>query len=108
MKKNNNKQNLDAYRVQRNYVTKLKKQLINKYFIERCTEGPKSKDCWSTVKPFLTNKVCTNQKETILQENKTIVTDQKEVCENLNNFFINVAKTLKTIQYKFTKIIPAL
>ena len=106
-KKNNNKKNLDAYRVQRNYVTKLKKQLINKYFIERCTGGPKSKDFWSTVKPFLTNKGCTNQKETILQENKTIVTDQKEVCETLNNFFVNVAKTLKTIQYKFTKIIPA-
>ena len=92
----NNKKNWDAYRVQRNYVTKLKKQSINNnYFKERCTGGPKSKDFWPTVKPFMTNKGYTNQKETILQENKSIVTDQKEVCETLNNFFVNVAKNIE-------------
>jgi hypothetical protein len=37
----NSRKNVEAYRKQRNYVTKLKKQSINNYFIERCTEDPK-------------------------------------------------------------------
>ena len=30
--------------------------------IERCAGGPKSKDFWPTIKPFLTNKGNVNQK----------------------------------------------
>ena len=56
----NTTKNWEAYRLQRNLVTKLKKQSVNNYFIERCTGGPKSKDFWPTVKPFLSNKGCTN------------------------------------------------
>ena len=92
--KMNTKKNWEAYRRQRNLVTKLKKQSVNNYFIERCTGGPKSKDFWPTVKPFLTNKGCTNQKDTILQENKAIVTDQQEISEIFNDFFVNVAKNI--------------
>ena len=33
----NPRKNWEAYRKQRNYVTKLKKQSINNYCIERCT-----------------------------------------------------------------------
>ena len=38
-------------------------------------------------------------RETILQENETITTDQQEAFETLNNVFVKVAKTLETIQY---------
>ena len=33
---------------------KTQRKSINKYFIERCVGGCKSKDFWPTVKPFLT------------------------------------------------------
>jgi hypothetical protein len=46
----------EAYRKQRNVVTKLKNKSVNNYFIERCAGGPKCKDFWPTVKHFLTNK----------------------------------------------------
>ncbi|XP_071127695.1 uncharacterized protein [Mytilus edulis] len=92
--KMNNSKTWDAYKTQRNFVTKLKKQSINRYFIERCTGGPKSKDFWPTVKPFLTNKGCTSQKETILQENNKIITNQQEISEIFNDFFVNVAKNI--------------
>jgi hypothetical protein len=46
----NSRKNWEAYRKQRNYVAKLKKQSINNYFIERCTGGPKSKDFWRSLK----------------------------------------------------------
>jgi hypothetical protein len=48
----------------------VKKRSINNYFIERCTGGPKAKDLWLTVKPFLTIKGSTNQKDIIIQEQK--------------------------------------
>ena len=38
---------------QRNRVTKLKKTSMRVYFFERCAGGPKSKDFWPTIKPFL-------------------------------------------------------
>lgn len=92
--KYNNSRNWEAYRRQRNYVTKLKSKSINTYFIERRTGGPKSKDFWPTVKPFLTNKDIVNQKDTVLSENDVLITKQDEVCEIFNNFFVNVAKNI--------------
>ena len=48
--------NWDNYRRQRNAVTKLKKLSMRHYFFERCACGPKSKDFWPTIKPFLSKK----------------------------------------------------
>ena len=51
------KRNWECYRLQRNYVNKLKRKSVRHYFIERCVGGPKQKDFWSTIKPFLQTKV---------------------------------------------------
>ena len=72
-KYNNNSKNWEADRRQRNYVTKLRSQSVNTQFIERCAGGPKSKDFWPTVKPFLTNKGNVNQKDTVLSENDVLI-----------------------------------
>jgi lipopolysaccharide/colanic/teichoic acid biosynthesis glycosyltransferase len=42
--KDKGNKNWEAYRKQRNLVTKLKKQSIRTYFYERCVGGPKSTD----------------------------------------------------------------
>ena len=57
-KKNKKNSNWEIYRKQRNYmdVTKLRKQSIHLYFFDRCSGGPKSKDFWLTIKPFLSSK----------------------------------------------------
>ncbi|XP_062612802.1 uncharacterized protein LOC134274545, partial [Saccostrea cucullata] len=86
--------NWEAYRVQRNYVTKLKNKSVNNYFLERCTGGPKSKDFWPTIKPFLTNKGSCAQKDTVLLENDVIETDQSKIPGIFNDFFVNVAKNI--------------
>jgi hypothetical protein len=44
----------EQYRKQRNIVTKIKRKSIRNYFLERCVGGPKNKDFWPTIKPFLT------------------------------------------------------
>jgi hypothetical protein len=51
LKQKTNK-NWEAYRKQRNFVNKLKKKSVHKYFYERCAGGPKSSDFWPTIKPF--------------------------------------------------------
>ena len=48
--------NWDNYRKQRNRVTKVKRNSMRVYFYERCAGGPKSKDFWPTIKPFLSKK----------------------------------------------------
>ena len=93
--------NWDNYRRQRNLVTKIKKQSMRVYFYERCAGGPKSKDFWPTIKPFLSKKGSDGGNEVILCENEKIVSDQREVCNIFNNYFVNVAKDIgnDTSQY---------
>ena len=87
-------QNWEKYRKQRNYVTKLKRQSLRVYFFERCHGGPKSKDFWPTIKPFLSKKGSKDDPTIILNEDGKIVSDQKDVCHIFKDFFINVAKDI--------------
>ena len=64
------------------------------YFFERCAGGPKSKDFWPTIKPFLSKKGSGGGSEIILSENEKIISDQREVCDIFNNYFVNVAKDI--------------
>ena len=84
----------EAYRKQRNHVTSLRRKSINQYFVERCVGGAKCKNFWPTIKPFLTNKGTFTQKDTILSENGSLVSDQDKVCDIFNSFFVNVAKDI--------------
>ena len=83
--------NWELYRKQRNHVTKLKKASMRVYFYERCAGGPKSKDFWPTIKPFLSKKGSDGGSEVILCEENKVVSDQAEVCSLFNSFFANVA-----------------
>ena len=56
--------------------------------------GPKSKDFWPTIKPFLSKKGSDGGNEVILCENEKIVSDQTEVCNIFNKYFVNVAKDI--------------
>ena len=55
-KKHKTSKNCENFRRQRNLFTKLKRKSANHYFLERCLGGSKTKDFWTTVKPFLTNE----------------------------------------------------
>ena len=88
--------NWELYRIQRNLVTKLKRQSIRNYFHERCAGGPKSKDFWPTVKPFLSNKGLLKDPVIILSEDSNIISDQTSVAGILNDFHINVANDIGT------------
>ena len=69
-------------------------QSVRTYFNERCAGGPKSKDFWPTVKPFLSNKGLLNDPVIILCENEKIVSEQAAVSGILNEFYVNVARDI--------------
>ena len=56
--------------------------------------GPKSDNFWKTIKPYLSKKNVNSNSKIILSENNKLVTDQKEVCEIFNDFFVNVADSI--------------
>jgi len=56
------------------------------YVFERCADGPKS-DFWPTIKPFLSRKGLAHHNNIILKENESIICDQTEVSNVLNNFW---------------------
>jgi hypothetical protein len=86
--------NWEAYRVQRNVVTKLRRESIKNYFLERCSGGPNSKDFWPTIKPFLTNKGLRSDATITLCNDDKIVTDQREVGELFNSHYVNIASDI--------------
>ena len=79
-------------------------QSMQVYFYERCSGGggAKSKDFCPTIKTFSPKKAVGAGNEVILCEKDKIVSDQPEVCEIFNNYFVNVAKDIdkEPDQYK--------
>ena len=92
--KNKNSKNWELYGKSRNLVNKLKKKSLNNYFIERCTGGCNTADFWKTIKPYLSKTSCKGQNSIVLKEIDKIVTNEKEVADIFNDFFVNVAKDI--------------
>ena len=83
-----------SYRKQRNLVTKLKREAIKTYFNNRCNnQTSNSKQFWDTVKPFLTNK-SNHTNQISLLENDKVISDTNEICNVLNDYFINIANNI--------------
>jgi hypothetical protein len=70
--------NWEKFRKQRNFVTKLKRKSMKTYFLERCSGGTKSGDCWKTIKPFFSKKGSSGEQKIVLNDSDKIVNDQKE------------------------------
>ena len=92
--KNKTVENWEKYRKLRNDCVKLTKKVKQKYFenlnINRVKDN---KTFWKTVKPFFTDKK-NNSGKIILVENNEIITDDKNNAEVMNDYFVNVTKTL--------------
>lgn len=75
--------------------TKIKRESISVYFFERCGGGPKSKYFWPTIKPFLSQKPSVkSDSNIILKEDDKLISDQQIVSKKMNDFYINIAKTI--------------
>ena len=103
-RKSKSVEDLYAYKIQRNLVTKLNKQSKENHFREAIKmPNCNHKDFWKLFKPFLSNK-CSVRNEIILSENDNIIVDEEEIATLLNNHFNCVTKHLNlftwNIDYK--------
>ena len=87
-KKSKTTKNWEAYRIQRNLTTNLRRNSIKTYFKERCEGGPKNKNFWITIKPFISSKSKSGTYLTI-RENDSLVTEPEKVADTLNNYYVN-------------------
>ena len=63
--------------------------------MERCGGGPKSKDFWPTIKPFLSQQnLPKDSNSIILKLNDSLISDQTKVCTYLNDFYINITRNI--------------
>jgi hypothetical protein len=79
------------FRKQRNHCTNLRRRAVKDYFKEKCDGKSGSKDFWSTVKPFLTNKGINTQTDFTLCHDDKIITNKTEVANIFNNYYVNIA-----------------
>ena len=87
------KGNWEAYRVQRNKVTSLRKLSIKRYFRDRCDHPFSQQTFWKTIRPFLTeNSKCSQSRTIILMDDENLTHGAKDVCDIFNDFFISAGR----------------
>ena len=98
--KNKTEQNRNNYSKQGNICVTLLRKSKREYFGNLNEKSLcDNKKFWSVVKPLLSNKVVSNEK-IILVENDKIVENDKKSATVLNRFFSNIIKSLGIPQYK--------
>ena len=92
--KNKTNENLKSYKKQRNFCSKLYKKERKKYYemldLKNVTDN---KEFWKTVKPFLSDKVTTFPKISLVEKGE-IISDESKVANSFSNFFENAIHSL--------------
>ena len=63
-----------------------------------------NKQFWRTVKPLLSDKSKSNEKITLVEDNK-IISEDKDNTELLNSFFSNAVKNLKIPEFSDSNLL---
>ena len=87
-------ENWNNFRRQRNLCAKLfrteKKRYYNNLDVKLITDNKKF---WKTVKPLFSDKIKT-QNKIVLVENDDVISDDRQIAEIFNNYFVTVTETL--------------
>ena len=78
---------------QRNKSTSMRRSAIKDYILSKCRPGASQKDFWDIVGPFMANK-SKSQRNIILREDDSIISDQSELCELFSVFFATSASEI--------------
>ena len=97
--KNRTDQNRSRYIKQRNYCASLLRKVKTQYHSNLNERNvTDNKTFWKTVKPFLSDKITSKEKITLIEKNK-IVSDHEDTVQVLNTFFSNIAGSLNIPEY---------
>ena len=80
----------------RNLLAKLRKQSLNKYLKDKCTinNTHNNKNFWKITKPIMSHKGSSANINISLIENDAIINDQTGVATVLNDYYVNVTKSI--------------
>ena len=99
--KNKKAETKRLYKKQKNYCSKLYKKERKQYFANLSLKNvTDNKKFWQTVKPFFSEKGSLSQRINIIKDN-SIVSEDTEVAEILNDFFKNAVSTLEINENRF-------
>ena len=92
--KNSTLQNLNKFRKQKDFCSKLqrkeKKKYLDKLDIKLVTDNKKF---WTTIKPFLSHKVSKSSKLTLV-EGDEIISAAKDIARKFDEFYKNAVSSL--------------
>ena len=99
--KNPTEENRTAYKKHRNFCVSLLKKEKKKYYNNLDMKiFDNNKKFWQNIKPLFSDK--SNLKRNItLVENGSVISEKREVAENLNNYFIEAVENLEIEQFTF-------
>ena len=95
------KENRAIYVKHRNSTMRLRKQSMLSYLQKNCinTTHCSSKQYWTILKPFMSNKGASRNCEISLLENDQVVNNQKEVASILNDYYVNISRAIGEPDY---------
>ena len=91
--KNRTVESWNAYCIQRNFTTNMRRNAIKSYFMSKCSGNATPKDFWNCIKPYLSNTK-QQHRNIILNEGGNVVTNKKDICEIFAELFASVADSI--------------
>ena len=81
------------FKKQRNLCASLRRKNIKRHFENLTFEDQSgNRSFWKAIKPYLTNNGKVSNDNFILYENSEFISDEKDVAEVLNDFYINIVE----------------
>ena len=97
--KNRTDENKSRYTKQRNYCVSLLRKTKTQYYSNLDEKNvTDNKAFWKTVKPFLSDKITSKEKITLIEENE-IVSNDENTAQVLNTFFSDIVGSLNIPEY---------
>ena len=85
----------DNFKKKRNSVNRLKSKLKSSFYNNKLREEKSNpKRLWNTIKDLLHSKDNTAEIRSVKSNEGIVVTDNKEIANNFNNFFVTIGSTL--------------
>ena len=102
--KNKTDENKSRYTKQRNYCVSLLRKTKTQYYSNLDEKNvTDNKAFWKTVKPFLSDKITSKEKITLIEENE-IVSNDENTAQVLNTFFSNIVIALISLSISPTTL----
>ena len=105
--KNPTDENWGLFKKQRNYcVSLLKKEKKNYYNNLDLKIFEDSKKFWQSVKPLFSDKENIKNRNIMIIENGTVISEKKDIAEKLNNYFIEAVENLEIEHFSSEVVEP--